>query len=139
MSSPLEAFCLDSDVSIFAVYAVSPSCDARRQLCPASNDCGGGGRIRTSEVVDGRFTVCSLWPLGNPSRGSVFFRFLGSCLPCQLKWSWRQELNPQPADYKSAALPIELRQHKGRYIQCRTAKCKTFFRLFAYASTSGHL
>ncbi len=29
---------------------------------------GYGGRrwIRTTEVVDGRFTVCSLWPLGNP-------------------------------------------------------------------------
>ena len=26
-------------------------------------------------------------------------------------WSWRLESNPQPADYKSAALPIELRQH----------------------------
>ncbi len=26
-------------------------------------------------------------------------------------WSWRRDLNPQPADYKSAALPIELRQH----------------------------
>jgi hypothetical protein len=26
------------------------------------------------------------------------------------EWSWREELNPQPADYKSAALPIELRQ-----------------------------
>ena len=25
-------------------------------------------------------------------------------------WSWRRDLNPQPADYKSAALPIELRQ-----------------------------
>ena len=25
-------------------------------------------------------------------------------------WSWRRESNPQPADYKSAALPIELRQ-----------------------------
>ena len=25
-------------------------------------------------------------------------------------WSWRQELNLQPADYKSAALPVELRQ-----------------------------
>ncbi len=25
---------------------------------------GGGGRIRTFEVDDGRFTVCSLWPLG---------------------------------------------------------------------------
>ena len=28
----------------------------------------------------------------------------------QIFWSWRWDLNPQPADYKSAALPIELRQ-----------------------------
>ena len=27
-------------------------------------------------------------------------------------WSWREESNPRPADYKSAALPAELRQHK---------------------------
>ena len=27
-----------------------------------------------------------------------------------LKWSWREESNPRPADYKSAALPTELRQ-----------------------------
>lgn len=27
-----------------------------------------------------------------------------------VKWSWREELNPRPADYKSAALPTELRQ-----------------------------
>ena len=26
-------------------------------------------------------------------------------------WSWQWDSNPQPADYKSAALPIELRQH----------------------------
>jgi hypothetical protein len=26
-------------------------------------------------------------------------------------WSWRWDSNPQPADYKSAALPVELRQH----------------------------
>ena len=26
-------------------------------------------------------------------------------------WSWRGDSNPQPADYKSAALPVELRQH----------------------------
>ena len=26
-------------------------------------------------------------------------------------WSWREDLNPRPADYKSAALPAELRQH----------------------------
>src|SRR5450631_1780948 len=28
-----------------------------------------------------------------------------------LVWSWRWDSNPQPADYKSAALPVELRQH----------------------------
>jgi hypothetical protein len=28
---------------------------------------GGEGRIRTSEGCAGRFTVCSLWPLGNLS------------------------------------------------------------------------
>ena len=27
----------------------------------------GWRRIRTFEVVDNRFTVCPLWPLGNPS------------------------------------------------------------------------
>ena len=27
-------------------------------------------------------------------------------------WSWREESNPRPADYKSAALPTELRQPK---------------------------
>ena len=25
-------------------------------------------------------------------------------------WSWRRELNPRPSDYKSDALPAELRQ-----------------------------
>lgn len=28
-------------------------------------------------------------------------------------WSWREELNPRPADYKSAALPTELHQRCG--------------------------
>ena len=28
-----------------------------------------------------------------------------------LEWSWRRELNPRPSDYKSDALPTELRQH----------------------------
>ncbi len=34
---------------------------------PPRDKNGGGRRIRTFEVEDGRFTVCSLWPLGNPS------------------------------------------------------------------------
>lgn len=29
-------------------------------------------------------------------------------------WSWREESNLQPAVYKTAALPIELRQHPGK-------------------------
>ncbi len=56
---------------------------------------GGSGWIRTIEVTDNRFTVCPLWPLGNtPTK----------------KWSWWTDLNPRPADYKSAALPPELHQ-----------------------------
>ena len=30
----------------------------------------------------------------------------------RVTWSWRWDSNPQPADYKSAALPIELRQRE---------------------------
>ncbi len=37
---------------------------------------GGGGRIRTFEVDDGRFTVCSLWPLGNPTGGNSNFEVM---------------------------------------------------------------
>ena len=43
-------------------HQMMPSSDAQ----PGGWD-GGGRRIRTFEVCDGRFTVCSLWPLGNPT------------------------------------------------------------------------
>ena len=59
---------------------------------------GAGNGIRTSVGSAGRFTVCSLWPLGNPSSQKTYNQ------------SWRWDSNPQPADYKSAALPVELRQ-----------------------------
>ena len=57
---------------------------------------GGQRWIRTTEVEDVRFTVWSIWPLWN--------------LPIYLILLWSRWLdsNPQPADYKSAALPIEL-------------------------------
>jgi hypothetical protein len=32
--------------------------------------------------------------------------------PVLLVWSWRRDLNPRPSDYKSDALPAELRQRK---------------------------
>ena len=45
----------------------------------------------------------------NSSAGKTFRR---SRLPFPhfLKWSWRRDLNPRPSDYKSDALPAELRQ-----------------------------
>ena len=40
-----------------------------------------------------------------------FFGFRSALLPLQIFWwSWRRELNPRPSDYKSDALPAELRQ-----------------------------
>ena len=97
----------------------------------------GEGRIRTSEGWADRFTVCSLWPLGNlpaliggrlkitssatrrqylkntrPQRGAKTLKF--SFQSCQFRWSWQRDSNPRPADYKSAALPTELRQPSKR-------------------------
>src|SRR3990172_1468832 len=63
----------------------------------------GRGGFEPPKLYSDRFTVCSLWPLGY--------------LPNYLnKWSWRRDLNPRPADYKSAALPTELRQQNFKYI-----------------------
>jgi hypothetical protein len=35
----------------------------------------------------------------------------------KIAWSWREESNPRPADYKSAALPTELRQPGDNLVQ----------------------
>jgi hypothetical protein len=35
---------------------------------------------------------------------------LSSPVSASLLWSWRRDLNPRPSDYKSDALPAELRQ-----------------------------
>ena len=51
--------------------------------------------IRTTEALRNRFTVCPLWPLGKPSK----------------KKSRYSDSNRKPADYKSAALPIEPYRH----------------------------
>ena len=70
---------------------------------------GGRRWIRTIEAKRNRFTVCPLWPLGN-SPLSSFSKIKAYCLNSRLQWSWWTDLNPRPADYKSAALPTELHQ-----------------------------
>ena len=64
----------------------------------------GDGGFGPPKSKDNRFTVCPLWPLGNtPTK----------------KWSWWTDLNPRPADYKSAALPAELHQRFSLYsLEC---------------------
>ncbi len=37
----------------------------KKRPCQRHDLFGGSGWIRTTEVVDNRFTVCPLWPLGN--------------------------------------------------------------------------
>ena len=43
-------------------------------------------------------------------------RRLIPCRPNQ-RWSWRRELNPRPSDYKSDALPAELRQPRSNRVR----------------------
>ena len=42
-------------------------------------------------------------------------------------WSWRWDLNPQPPDYKSGALPIELRQPEPEKYIRKLEKINSFF------------
>ena len=53
----------------------------------------GRGRFELPKSKDSGFTVRPIWPLWY--------------LPV---WSWLRESNPQPPDYKSGALPVELSQ-----------------------------
>ena len=64
---------------------------------------GGGEWIRTTESTANGFTVRPLWP----TRELLHIKFY---------WSWWEDLNPQPTDYKSVALPIELHQHMATLI-----------------------
>ena len=106
-------------------YAIAFAMDKTIRTCFRKSLLSGGqGWIRTIEVVDGRFTVCSLWPLGN--------------LP--ILWSWWTDSNPRPADYKSAALPTELHQliavcesfsTRLDYYISKISICQHFFTIFS--------
>ena len=73
-----------------ATLALARRCSTPEPLPHILEKIGRGRWIRTIESSANGFTVRPLWPLGKPS----------------IIWSWRRESNPQPADYKSAALPL---------------------------------
>ena len=69
----------------------SKSCALPLGYTPIS---GGEGQIRTAE------------PKGTELQSAAFSHFATPPSWCRLK-----DLNPQPTDYKSVALPIELSRH----------------------------
>src|SRR5438094_2909391 len=87
---------------------------------PRRAKAGGEGRTRTFEAAratdlqsaafDRFATSPAVCVVGNADYVDyvdyVDYRALTHACP----WSWRRDLNPRPADYKSAALPTELRQ-----------------------------
>ena len=62
------------------------------------------------EREKGKMVTLSVTPTEFNGQGAK--TMIPNWLECQRKmWSWREESNLQPAVYKTAALPIELRQH----------------------------
>ena len=94
------------------------------------NRLGGQGWIRTIEDRVGRFTVCSLWPLGNlpiltcgaGDRNRTNNLLITNQLLCLLSytsayhlvWCLGAESNHRHGDFQSPALPTELPRHKLR-------------------------
>ena len=66
-------------------------------------------RRKTSEWSVFRKTCCARYRVRRTAGKSVcLLSFSANVL-----WSWRRDLNPRPPDYKSGALPTELRQQFG--------------------------
>jgi hypothetical protein len=64
------------------------------------------------ETTDGR-RVCESERIKNPNPA---WRARAAHRGCHLNWSWRRDSNPRPSDYKSDALPAELRQPQTPYL-----------------------
>ena len=55
--------------------------------------------------------IRTIEPEGTDLQSAAFSHFATS----PKKWCRNQDLNPEPTDYKSVALPIELFRHKNKY------------------------
>src|SRR5215470_8826343 len=61
-------------------------------------------------------------PAASNLKGNLLEVFLSRCTSLAPRsppnWSWRRDLNPRPSDYKSDALPAELRQQCSHVPNC---------------------
>ena len=127
--SPLDKF----DKSNFLLIRIHKILDTRkikkeRYIKIRISRFGGKGWIRTTEVADDRFTVCSLWPLGNlPKYGAGDWNrtrnlLITNQLLCQLSytsdetWCLGAESNHRHRDFQSLALPTELPRHTSCFL-----------------------
>ena len=74
--------------------------------------------MRTAEKIRNGFTV-----------RAVFSRF--TTPPHKYQWCRRKDLNPQPTDYKSVALPVELLQLKKWWLRTESNRQHKDFQSFA--------
>ena len=139
---PLRAKSANASACIFLCLRSAPKGGSARKACGCflknsqnpplehekSTSCdvlfrGGEGWIRTTEVTDNRFTVCSLWPLGNLSIGAgdrnrTNNLLITNQLLCLLSytsvfscWCLGADSNHRHRDFQSLALPPELPRH----------------------------
>ena len=105
-------------------YWLQVSCSTR--WAKAANN-GGERRIRTFEGRAVRFTVWSLWPLGNLTKTIILIyggnnrtwtcdpllvrQVLSQLSYASIKWCSEAESNHRHGDFQSPALPTELSEH----------------------------
>ncbi len=77
------------------IYSLLPLATRASPHCPVEQSATNRSSRGTNQITG--------WTFGRPP--SVDFPRTST-----RPWSWRRDLNPRPADYKSAALPPELRQ-----------------------------
>ncbi len=97
---PRKPFTLAARPAIGASYEACPfraSAPARKVLRQLGACTSQGSPRRTGPAIE---------KIRSPANNHQF----GPRIPASLKWSWRRDLNPRPSDYKSDALPAELRQ-----------------------------
>src|SRR5215813_14348970 len=89
---------------------------ARRSLLEGKVLVGREGieppQSKTADLQSAELTTCSTYPCAAAASGRDCGLVVDPAADGR-RWSRRRDSNPEPAVYKTAALPIELRRHDG--------------------------
>ena len=95
----------------------TPQKRKKPRICEAFLFMGGAG-FEPTYPEERRFTVSRIWPLCHP--------------PKRKKCCWRKELNPQPSDYKSGALPLSYASKVSKQLSKSTGLHSRMFFYFLF-------